>query len=175
MKAKIILLLFLGIPVLGVYAQATSFGVSGDVAKADTLVCDTLFAAIFPINLFDATTREIHGLFKVPFRENIVHRTEIRVHTFVGGRDFLRLNYMLADHGYLIDSLCVNDNLIRLGFGLSMGMSRFDFNKVMKRNVTQDLVVVFNNDLTMRCLFRFRQDRLIQVVLSPEQYARSVF
>lgn len=176
MKSKIILLLGFGAFLLfNSFTPAVSGSEPQNAAKADTLVVDSIFEMIFPINLYDAHPGQIRSLFKIPFRERVVTKTEIRVHTFTQGRNYLRLNYLLNDHGYQIDSLHLYDNAMKLGMGMKIGMTRDDLNRVLRAKIHADKVVVYNRYQTMRCVFYLRQDKVTGLMVSPEQYARSVF
>ena len=153
MKSKIILVIGLGVFLWCINSFTPLSSEPRNTAKADTLVVDSIFEQIFPINLYDARSGQIRSLFKIPFREQVVTKTEIRVHTFTQGRNYLRLNYMLNDHGYQIDSLHLYDNAMRLGLGLKIGISRGELNRVLRAETHADKVVVFNKYQTMRCVF----------------------
>ena len=82
---------------------------------------------------------------------------------------------MLNDQGYVLDSLSLHDDVMRLGMGFRIGMSRDVFNKIVRINTTQDIVVIFNDYQTVRCIFFFKENKLIHIIISPEQYGRSVW
>ena len=87
----------------------------------------------------------------------------------------MRLHYMLNDQGYVLDSISLHDDVMRLPMGFRIGMSRDVFNKIVRINTTQDIVVIFNDYQTVRCIFFFKENKLIHIIISPEQYGRSVW